>query len=41
VAARLDLQRRRHALEVNLAKTYSKWLQQRWVENPNGFCFYL
>jgi hypothetical protein len=28
VAARLDLQRRRRVLEVNLAKIYSKWLQQ-------------
>jgi hypothetical protein len=41
VAARLDLQRRRRALEVNLAKIYLKWLQQRWVENPKGFGFYL
>jgi hypothetical protein len=32
VAARLDLQRRRRALEVSLAKIYSKWLQQRWVK---------
>jgi hypothetical protein len=22
-------------------KIYSKWLQQRWVENPKGFRFYL
>jgi hypothetical protein len=28
-------------LEVILAKIYSKWLQQRWVENPKGFVFYL
>jgi hypothetical protein len=41
VAVRLDLQRQRRALEVNLAKIYSKWLQQRWVENPKGFRFYL
>jgi hypothetical protein len=41
VAARLDLQRRRRALEVILAKIYSKWLQQRWVKNPKGFGFYL
>jgi hypothetical protein len=41
VAARLDLQRRQRALEENLAKIYSKWLQQRWVENPKGFGFYL
>jgi hypothetical protein len=41
VVARLDLQRRWRALEVNLAKIYSKWLQQRWVENPKGFGFYL
>jgi hypothetical protein len=41
VAACLDLQRRRRALEVNLAKIYSKWLQQRWVENPKGFGLYL
>jgi hypothetical protein len=41
VAARLDLQLRRRALEVNLAKIYSKWLQQLWVENPKGFDFYL
>jgi hypothetical protein len=41
VAARLDLQRRRRALEENLAKIYSKWLQQRWEENPKGFGFYL
>jgi hypothetical protein len=33
VAARSDLQRRRRALEVILAKIYSKWLQQRWVKN--------
>jgi hypothetical protein len=41
VAARLDLQWRRRALEVNLAKIYSKWLQQRWVDNPKCFGFYL
>jgi hypothetical protein len=41
VAARLDPQRRRRALEENLAKIYSKWIQQRWVENPKGFGFYL
>jgi hypothetical protein len=41
VAARLDLQRQRRALEVNLAKIYLKWLQQRWVENPKGFRYYL
>jgi hypothetical protein len=41
VAARLDLQRRRRALEANLAKIYSKWLQQQWVENPKGFRLYL
>jgi hypothetical protein len=41
VAARLDLQRRRCALEKTLAKIYSKWLQQRWVKNPKGFGFYL
>jgi hypothetical protein len=28
VAARLDLLRRRRALEVDLAQIYSKWLQQ-------------
>jgi hypothetical protein len=36
VAAHLDLQRRRRALEVNLAKIYSKWLHQRWEENPKA-----
>jgi hypothetical protein len=41
VAARLNLLRRQRALEVNLAKIYSKWLHQRWVENPKGFRFYL
>jgi hypothetical protein len=41
VVARLDLQRRQCVLEVILAKIYSKWLQQRWVENPKGFVFYL
>jgi hypothetical protein len=41
VAARLDLQQRQRALEMNLGKIYSKWLQQRWVENPKGFSFYL
>jgi hypothetical protein len=41
VAARSDLQWRRRALEVILAKIYSKWLQQRWVKNPKGFSFYL
>jgi hypothetical protein len=41
VAVHLDLLRRRIALEVNLAQIYSKWLQQRWVENPKGFGFYL
>jgi hypothetical protein len=30
--ARLDLQRQRRALEVILAKIYSKCLQQRWVK---------
>jgi hypothetical protein len=41
VAVRSDLQQRRRAMEVILAKIYSKWLQQRWVKNPNGFGFYL
>jgi hypothetical protein len=40
VVAHLDLLRRQHALEVNLAQIYSKWLQQRWVENPKGFGLY-
>jgi hypothetical protein len=31
----------RCALEVILAKIYSKWLQQRRVKNPKGFGFYL
>jgi hypothetical protein len=41
VAVRSHQQRRRRALEVILAKIYSKWLLQRWVKNPNGFGFYL
>jgi hypothetical protein len=41
VAVRSDLQRRRRALEVILAKIYLKWLLQQWVENPKGFGFYL
>jgi hypothetical protein len=41
VAARLDLLRRRRALEVDLPQIDSKWLQQRWVKNPKGFGFYL
>jgi hypothetical protein len=41
VTARLDLRQRRRALEVDLVQIYSKWLQQRWVENPKGFGFYL
>jgi hypothetical protein len=41
VAARSDLQWRRRAREVILAKIYSKWLQQRWVKTPKGFGFYL
>jgi hypothetical protein len=41
VAARSDLQRWQCALEETLAKIYSKWLQQRWVQNPKGFGFYL
>jgi hypothetical protein len=41
MAARSDLQRRQRAREVILAKIYSKWLQQWWVQNPKGFGFYL
>jgi hypothetical protein len=41
VAARSDLQWRRRALEEIMAKIYSKWLQQVWVKNPEGFGFYL
>jgi hypothetical protein len=36
VAARSDLQRWQRALEVIVAKIYSKWLQERWVKNPKG-----
>jgi hypothetical protein len=41
VAARLDLLRRRRALEVDLPQIDSKWLQQQWVKNPKDFGFYL
>jgi hypothetical protein len=41
MAAHSDLQLRRCAMAVILAKIYSKWLQLRRVNNPKGFGFYL